>query len=222
MENTTEISFLVTHPKPDNKEILPSDGVVRQRLRVMISWQDKPVRVRARLVPRCLWTTASIDVFLADRCVLRTGGQAKLKGSYSASFSDGGSEHKIEVKWGISRNHQFPYQLRIDGVAVDDSRVQVENPHMIFIPACIIVALFFLFFNFVLWPMITQLPNKTTQPPDNSLERNGPVSMRTHGRHNLAVLNGTFDTRNAAAVNIRPAWLNSLSCHESPRLAKLV
>ncbi len=30
----------------------------------MNGWGDKAIEVRARLVPRFLWTTASIDVFL--------------------------------------------------------------------------------------------------------------------------------------------------------------
>jgi len=115
-----------------------------------ISWQGKTVRVQARYVLRYLWTTASIDVFWGDQCVLRTGGQLKVTGSYSTSFRDGGSEHQIELSWGQSRNFRFPYQLRIDGVTVDDSHVQVENWQMMSIPALIIVALLFLLFGFVL------------------------------------------------------------------------
>src|SRR2546426_11480508 len=65
----------------------------------MISWRNKPVRVRARLVPRFFWTTASIDVFLEDKCILRTGGQFKFTGSHSASFTDGRSEHQADLTW---------------------------------------------------------------------------------------------------------------------------
>jgi hypothetical protein len=99
--------------------------------------------------------TASIDVFLDGRCILRTGGQAKLTGSHSASFSDGGSEHRADLSWGHSRGFSFPYQLRIDGVAVDDSQVKVENWHMIGIPAFIIATLLMLLFGFLLWLMAT-------------------------------------------------------------------
>jgi hypothetical protein len=69
-----------------------------------ISWQGKTVQVRARYVPRFLWTTASIDVFLDARCVFRTGGKLKVTGSHSASFGDGGSEHLMELTWGCSSN----------------------------------------------------------------------------------------------------------------------
>jgi hypothetical protein len=122
----------------------------------VIKWQGKAVRVQARYVPRFLWTTASIDVLLGDQCILRTGGQLKLTGSYSTAFSDGGSEHQIELSWGHSSNFCFPYQLRIDGVTVDDSHVQVENRYMIGIPAIIIVALLVLFFSVVWWLMTTR------------------------------------------------------------------
>jgi hypothetical protein len=116
----------------------------------MISWQGKTVRVQARYVPRFLWMTASIDVFVGDQCVLRTGGQLKRTGSHSTSFSEGGSEHQIELRWGHSRNFSFPYQLRIDGVTVDDSHVHVENWCMMIIPAFIIVALLVLSLSLVL------------------------------------------------------------------------
>lgn len=121
----------------------------------MISWRGKTVRVQAGYVPRFLWTTASIDVFWGDQCILRTGGQLKITGSHSTSFSDGGSEHQIELSWGQSRNFRFPYQLRIDGVTVDDSHVHVENWQMMSIPALIIVALLFSFLGYILWLIST-------------------------------------------------------------------
>jgi len=107
----------------------------------MIAWQGRAVLVRANYIPRFVWTTASIDVFLDGRCVFRTGGQLKAIGSHTATFNDGGSEHRIELKWGRSRDFCFPYQLRIDGVLVGESQVRVENQHMILIPALIIIGL---------------------------------------------------------------------------------
>ena len=100
--------------------------------------------MRASYVPRFLWSTASIDVFLDGRCVLRTGGQLKAIGSHSATFNDGGSEHRMELKWGLSREFHFPCQLSIDGVLVKSSRIRVENHQMILIPALLIVALMML------------------------------------------------------------------------------
>ena len=49
----------------------------------VVEWQGSPIRVEARLIPRFLWTTASIDVFVGQQCVLRTGGQMKATGSHS-------------------------------------------------------------------------------------------------------------------------------------------
>jgi hypothetical protein len=124
----------------------------------MISWQGKTVSVRAHYVPRFAWTTASIDVYLDDQCVLRTGGQFKLTGSHSATFTDGGQEHRMELTWGGSGGFRFPYQLRIDGVPVADAHVAIENRAMIFIPATVIVFMLFscfallaLLFLFGLW-----------------------------------------------------------------------
>ena len=125
----------------------PLTSVVRCLRMFMISWRDKEVRVQARLLPRFLWTTASIDVFLGERCILRTGGQLKLKGSHGASFSNGDSEHQAELSWGYARQHAFPYRLSIDGTPVSESQVFVRNWSMGFIPVIIIGALLFLFFG---------------------------------------------------------------------------
>jgi len=106
-----------------------------------IIWQGKTISVRASYIPRFLWTTASIDVFLDGRCVLRTGGQLKVVGSHAAKFNDGGFEHRMELKWGVSSNFRFPYQLYIDGVLAGESQVQVENQQMIMIPVLLMLGL---------------------------------------------------------------------------------
>jgi hypothetical protein len=128
----------------------PNTFYVRTHSHVMISWHDKTVRVQARLVPRFVWTTASIDVFLGDRRVICTGGQFKIAGSYSATFADGGLEHQAVLSWGQVRRHRFPYQLEIDGVSIDDAHVDVTNWRMGYIPAFLIVASLVLIFMFVI------------------------------------------------------------------------
>jgi len=122
----------------------PPPPIISPKSTDEISWKGKKVRVRARLVPRFLWTTSSIDVYLDGECAFRTGGKLAVIGSHSAAFRGAGSEHRMELSWGRSRNFFFPYQLRIDGVMVDEARVQVENSQMMLIPALIIVALMFL------------------------------------------------------------------------------
>jgi hypothetical protein len=112
-------------------------------------WHGSTVEVTARLVPRYLWTTASIDVFLDGRCILRTGGQLKLIGSSSAEFDHDGSVHSVELSWGCARRqgfvrHSFPYQLRIDGAKVAISEVAVEDAGLSLIPILLLASLLLL------------------------------------------------------------------------------
>jgi hypothetical protein len=64
-----------------------------------IRWRGSEVEVKARLVPRYFWTTASIDVYLDAQCILRTGGVMKLTGSSRAEFDQDGSRHSVELSW---------------------------------------------------------------------------------------------------------------------------
>jgi hypothetical protein len=92
-----------------------------------IKWRESTVDVEARLIPRFLWTTASIDVFLDGQCILRTGGQWRLTGSHSSTFTHLGSNHKAELSWGRGFLHSFPYQFKIDDISVSAARVRVKN-----------------------------------------------------------------------------------------------
>ena len=104
-----------------------------------IRWHDCAVEVKARLVPRYLWTTASIDVFLNGRCIVQTGGQMRITGSSSAEFDHDGTTHVVELAWGKAWGSQFPYVLTIDNAKVALSDVPVEN----FRPAMIVWVLCF-------------------------------------------------------------------------------
>jgi hypothetical protein len=118
-------------------------------------WHNKPITVTARSLPRFIWTTASIDVFLDGQCILRTGGQAKLTGGHSASFTEGGSPHQVELTWELSRGFGFPYKVLIDGAVVEEGNVQIENRFMIIIPALLIVIILFAVFGSLLYWGIT-------------------------------------------------------------------
>jgi len=112
----------------------------------IIRWQDSAVDVQARLVPRFLWSTASIDVFLGEQCILRTGGQLKATGSHSATFTHSGSTHTAELSWGYGLLFSFPYKLRIDGAPVSEARVRVQNwPLGLFIAFLVAAAVLALF-----------------------------------------------------------------------------
>jgi hypothetical protein len=116
----------------------------------IIKWQDSTVEVEARLVPRFLWNTASIDVFLGGQCILRTGGQLKLKGSHSTVFTHSGSEHTAELSWGMSASPlSFPYQLRLDGILISSGRVRIRNWPIGLIVVFLIAALLLVVFHFL-------------------------------------------------------------------------
>jgi len=106
----------------------------------VVTWKDSRVDVQAWLVPRFIWMTASIDVYLGEQCILRTGGQLKSTGSQSTTFSYAGSTHTAELKWGASGfSFSFPYVFRIDGVAVEVSRVRVRNWPIALVPAIFLI-----------------------------------------------------------------------------------
>jgi hypothetical protein len=119
----------------------------------MIPWQDNNIRVTAILVPRFLWSTASIHVFVGSACVLRTGGQLKITGTCSSEFTGNGVLHRAEIVWGRGVLFSFPYRLSIDGAVVSESRVKVSNWPLTFVlPGILLFALFsiFIFLTYVL------------------------------------------------------------------------
>jgi len=115
-------------------------------------WQGSIVAVQARLVPRFLWTTASIEVSLERQCILRTGGQFKFVGSQSATFTHAGSTHVAELSWDASRSFSLfslPYRLRIDGVAVAAGPARIHNWPVGLAAAILLAALFATLFQLV-------------------------------------------------------------------------
>ena len=110
----------------------------------MTYWNNKTLVVIAHSLPKYLWTTATIDVLLGGQCILRTGGQAKLTGGHSASFTDDGAQHQVTLTWGQSTGEfGFPYEVSIDGAKVDEGTVQIDNPYMMYIPAPLIIIILF-------------------------------------------------------------------------------
>lgn len=90
-------------------------------------WHGSDLRIRATLVPRYLWTTASIDVVIDGATVLRTGGQLKAIGSTRREFRHGGAWHVAELAWGVLGSDGFPFTLRIDDELILASEVPVDN-----------------------------------------------------------------------------------------------
>jgi len=116
----------------------------------IIKWQGSVVDVQARLVPRYLWNTASIEVFLDGQPILRTGGQFKFTGSYATTFEHSGSTHTTELTWGFcGLSFSFPYQLRIDGTPVAASRVRIRNWPVALVVMAAGVAVLLLILHFI-------------------------------------------------------------------------
>ena len=83
--------------------------------------------IAAKLVPRYVWQSASIDVAVNGRSVLKTGGVFKLVGKHTETFASNGIEHNVEVTWGKAALRSFPFRLSIDGMPVLESRVPISN-----------------------------------------------------------------------------------------------
>jgi hypothetical protein len=102
---------------------------------VVGEWRGSAIRVNAHLIPRFLWQTASIDVFVDEQCVLRTGGKLKLVRTVSSPFEHLGSSHVAKLKWGFAGIRSFPYKLMIDQTEVTESRVHIQNWYISFVAA---------------------------------------------------------------------------------------
>jgi hypothetical protein len=90
-------------------------------------WGDATICISARQIARNAWSTASIDVTVDDRVILRTGGVLKAIGRCSALFDLRGSSHHVEIIWRLGWGPSFPIELKLDGVSVIRSRVAVKN-----------------------------------------------------------------------------------------------
>jgi hypothetical protein len=71
--------------------------------------------------------TTSIDVYVDDVAVLRTGGKLKSVGSVSEAFEHGGRSHVAELSWGVAMLYAFPVALKIDGQLVSEGWVRPGN-----------------------------------------------------------------------------------------------
>jgi hypothetical protein len=100
----------------------------------MTIWQDSDFKVTAVVVPRYFWTTASIDVFLADECLLRTGGVFRLTGTNRTDFVYNGEPHFLVLSWQVGRGIDLLYQLSIDGKEIADSKIRLRNWPFLFLP----------------------------------------------------------------------------------------
>jgi hypothetical protein len=95
-------------------------------------WNETKIEVQASLVPKYIWTTASIDVILEGRFILRTGGKLKVTGVVKNGFEFNGKKYQAVLTWGRSSLWYFPYQLTINENMVSNSKVYIRNWPMVF------------------------------------------------------------------------------------------
>lgn len=100
-------------------------------------WKRESVTVTARLVPKYLFTTASIDVDIGGKLILASGGVNKVVGAQEHSFEHDGQTHLAEITWGVAKSNSFPVQLFLDGVLVFDSTVKISNWWLMYWPLLI-------------------------------------------------------------------------------------
>ena len=62
-------------------------------------WQECNLEVKAELVPRYFWTTASINVYVDDVCIIQTGGVWRLRGIQRAGFRRNNENQVLELAW---------------------------------------------------------------------------------------------------------------------------
>jgi len=92
-----------------------------------LTWKGASVHVSSRIIGRYAWTTASIDVSVNGKTILRSGGVMKITGGAVSTFEHEGASHKIALSWGRISLRSFPFRLEIDGDLIADSRVYVSN-----------------------------------------------------------------------------------------------
>jgi hypothetical protein len=103
-------------------------------------WRGRAIEVTAHLIPRYLWTTASIDVYIDSECVLRTGGKLAATGGVRSEFYDSGATHEIALNWGRPQLQSFPIEITIDGKLIVRSQANVDNWPLALWPAALVVA----------------------------------------------------------------------------------
>lgn len=108
----------------------------------LVRWDGSDLDIEAEYVPRYLYTTASINIY--NRCILRTGGVWRFRGTKSAEFTHNGKTGHAELSWRSGRS-EFWCKLTIDDQAVLTGVVTPRNFLALLIPAAVALAAIALF-----------------------------------------------------------------------------
>ncbi|HSM95293.1 MAG TPA: hypothetical protein VLT91_04560 [Rhizomicrobium sp.] len=92
-------------------------------------WDDVDVAVESVLVPRYLYTSASVNVYVAGNCILQTGGVMRFSGKNMAEFAHNGTDHQVVLDWTSGRS-SVGYTLMIDGDKILEGSVFPRNALM--------------------------------------------------------------------------------------------
>ncbi|WP_143042932.1 hypothetical protein ABL840_29680 [Variovorax sp. NFACC27] len=90
-------------------------------------WNGSKLFVTSTLLARKLWQAASIDLFLGEKCLLKTGGVFKLVGTHSVEFEHEGTRHRATLSWGRAGFRSFPIKVEIDGAPLLEGHVVSSN-----------------------------------------------------------------------------------------------
>jgi hypothetical protein len=113
-----------------------------------VSWRGAQVEVTARAVPRYAFQSASIDVSIGGRPVLRTGGVLKVVGEHAETFEQEGEQHSIQLRWGRGRfKRGLPFWLTIDDATILEGDVPVQNWWLSLWPYGVILGVWFFYWK---------------------------------------------------------------------------
>jgi hypothetical protein len=106
---------------------------------IKADWKGEQVTITARLVPRYAFMTASIDVSLGGKPILKTDGVLKLVGGQVANFERNGRAHSVEASWGKAALKYFPVKVIVDGQLLVEAPVKISNWWLVYWPWLILL-----------------------------------------------------------------------------------
>lgn len=107
-------------------------------------WNGHCIRVQSALVPRYFWTSASVDAYVDQSCVIKTGGVFRFSGIETGDLNDRGKNHVMQMAWNVGgRDLAVRYELAIDGHVLLKSRVFPRNWPLLIFPLAGLLLLVF-------------------------------------------------------------------------------
>ncbi len=142
----------------------------------------RQVTIQARLVPKFLWFTASIEALVDGKCVAASGGSFRLSGTATGSFEDAsGRSHELVLEWSsfsggfLERDTRLlpalSYSLIVDGKTVSGGAVIVRNRWMIAAGPALVMAVVMFYLGRGLTTSFSDMEKKLNQSIEQGGER---------------------------------------------------